>query len=617
MSPRYIFVDHLSRTSFYLSRLYALFYGAEVIYFNGERGFLKSNQGVLSRYKFFRVSHFGNDLKDKEESYKIAFEASAIAYEKFIEKNALKLAADKKLRVDSVVDRKRSEYMYKDDLVSNMYRGSLSALPLIKKVTHLNNVLFFPSTIADYLCLKSLNLSVSIQACFIQSIATFLLKIWKLVGKTIQASAAHQESAGSGITSEGVIGKPNNEKYRIAFFPHHGFRYGNSFYKDYLFKGKSSLVNKTIAFEIDRPTSQNIEIAKKWGVDYRWFYSSISKKEQVQSLLQFLFQNIVTFFKRSDSFIEQIVTNTLVLKKYYECRRVVAALSKYPRLEKVFFHYDILSPRAILLVCSILKIKAISFQNRFSQFHFYRFLSLDEYFVSGRAFVPLFESHSYFVSKYNAIGALRSQKILEHKEDDFDVRFKNYYGGGPYVVFFGLFIFDDFDVGLYGEDGTGYQSNLELLNLINRLASSFSDFRVIYRPKLLGDRDRKLISNIKFRDNVFIDEDLDKFSSYELASQAELVIGKHSAILDECYSAGKKVIVYDNENFSGEFHCSLEEAGLVTRDEASLNILVKKLLEMPIEKFLDEQKSYLNSYYSGLANEDREEKIRVEVSKNL
>ena len=65
--------------------------------------------------------------------------------------------------------------------------------------------------------------------------------------------------------------------------------------------------------------------------------------------------------------------------------------------------------------------------------------------------------------------------------------------------------------------------------------------------------DSQLIQKIKLLDNIKIDFDLSKINSYDWAHFADLVIGKSTAIVEECFAAHKKIIICDEEKYISSF----------------------------------------------------------------
>jgi len=159
------------------------------------------------------------------------------------------------------------------------------------------------------------------------------------------------------------------------------------------------------------------------------------------------------------------------------------------------------------------------------------------------------------------------------------------------VICFGLFVVSQHKIDMYGEDGTSLDSNRDFLEACLYLAEHLPNHHLVFRFKLnLGAEDvidELLQQRIDLADNFEIQWDLKRYNSYEMAHLADVVIGKQSLIMEECFCQKKKILFYDSEHWLSAFDYVLYELDIIakTHDE-----LLNKVRDISQGQYLEEKR---------------------------
>ena len=153
---------------------------------------------------------------------------------------------------------------------------------------------------------------------------------------------------------------------------------------------------------------------------------------------------------------------------------------------------------------------------------------------------------------------------------------------------------------------TAEKSICEFHNSLIKLAINFKNFYILIKPKIISPYYYHLFNKIKAIDNLEIITDIKKYNPYELASCADLLIGKHTSILEEAIAAGKLVIVYDNDNYLCAINYILSDKSILVENYDQMVSCISRLFNQSTcdnSKFLDEiRKNYFvkskNGYVS-------------------
>jgi len=180
-------------------------------------------------------------------------------------------------------------------------------------------------------------------------------------------------------------------------------------------------------------------------------------------------------------------------------------------------------------------------------------LIYDHYFIAGEGFKEIMEKRDYAIQHYHVVGMPRNKYIVEpHAKGKYqkyiDIKAK----GLKLVVCFDIPPLNYFFEGLESETPSKKCIFDFYLSLI-KLAEEFQDLYIVVKPKIqytfanIFDKNTK--AKVKSLNNFEVITDLKKYSPYVLAYYSDLIIGKHTSIMEEAFSVGKKIIFYDSEKY--------------------------------------------------------------------
>jgi len=342
----------------------------------------------------------------------------------------------------------------------------------------------------------------------------------------------------------------------VAFFPHKSLRYGAFYNKTYLFENDpESLFYKkevlTIFDDETDPVSQRF--LRMHGIPNTSLRFQTSKKHLLNSMYN--------VWKATDKFkwlvdfgsIRKSISNLLILQFLISVELNCSRIRNLHSLKLAYFHYDILVSNALLLACHINSVTTVSMQDRTISSLWETGLIYDHYFIAGEGFKEIMEKRDYAIQQYHVVGMPRNKYIVEpHAKWKYqkyiDIKAK----GLKLVVCFDIPPLNYFFEGLESETPSKKCIFDFYLSLI-KLAEEFQDLYIVVKPKIqytfanIFDKNTK--AKVKSLNNFEVITDLKKYSPYVLAYYSDLIIGKHTSIMEEAFSVGKKIIFYDSEKY--------------------------------------------------------------------
>ena len=123
-------------------------------------------------------------------------------------------------------------------------------------------------------------------------------------------------------------------------------------------------------------------------------------------------------------------------------------------------------------------------------------------------------------------------------------------------------------------------------------------------------------SEIKENNNIEIHKHLKSINSYDLLKFADVVIGKPSTILEEAMSAGKEVIIYDDDNYLSSINYIYGELGVIEKDYKGLEKRVKDIIEGKYDPS-NKIKNFVKKYYCNNTNNNGFDLIKEQISSCL
>jgi glycosyltransferase involved in cell wall biosynthesis len=229
--------------------------------------------------------------------------------------------------------------------------------------------------------------------------------------------------------------------------------------------------------------------------------------------------------------------------------------------------YDFLFPKPLSLALDTMGIRTVAVQERFlSSIPNITTVLLDCYFVWGRINQEgLAKDANSHVSSVFPVGPPRrdifSDALAKKRGTPADA------GRAKTIVALDYLSFEDPEENRLSPH-VNWKNNMVFYQDMIRLASDLPGVRIILR----GKNDawcrmpyfQEVYRSMRSLPNLTVDHDYSKFNvSYDLVSEADLVIGKYTSILDEALAAGKPVLVHDySRTMSKETHLVFDYNGL-------------------------------------------------------
>jgi hypothetical protein len=548
----------------------------------------------LEKLGIYRVSYYGLEGSLYVESFELNFDLGNQVFKKHLEKSFVFSSLINYFKIVGYGEKKLKTAL-KAHCFTICFADGVSTIPLIRKFfpTPSYKIYFMPSNIVACLILQELedsNISIlAIHALLISS-HKLLLKLISILTSKIRSHTKsiywriiHLRAIKGSQGHKKYKNKVNNfSNYQLAFFPHQGLTYGErTFKKTYLYeKDSSSIFFKekvlTLFFEKDSD-----ELSKRYFRRFRIPYGSVKTLVKIKEINKELFRFCLQFKKpkvllNTSPFII-IYSNLLLMHFVLELFRGIIALKQLPSLKVAYFHYDVLTPPAFIFACYLKHIKTISTQERPYQYFYFNNICFDYYLIAGKGFEQLLVSKGYTSKKFYPVGLPRAKLLNSTNSKSFIQKYNRFYEikkNFKLVLCYGLMPFSDFEVGLYGEDGTSAASCIEFVKILLRVAMEFPHLYLIIRFKIVDETlkilPKNLLDVVKSAPNIEIMEKLSQYNSYKLAGLSDLIIGKQTSIMEESLANGKKIIFYDNEKYLSAFEYILDDLDIIATNYAEL-----------------------------------------------
>jgi len=300
------------------------------------------------------------------------------------------------------------------------------------------------------------------------------------------------------------------------------------------------------------------------------------------------------------------IDNFSILKLLFFFNRKLTRSKKFINnlinLKAFFVDFDHLFPKVFVLAADLVGKKSISYQERTLAHLWYPNLIYNYYLINGKNCQNMFEKIKYQVDKYLVVGMHRTRLIkLKNKPSYEYERIKKIKEKYNLVLCVSLLRCNDYNVDLFGEDGTSIRSEIVFYSDLIKLARKFKDHyfliksKAIFEENHLNDYPKEILENLKKLPNIELHNNT-KINSYELAYFADLAIGKQTTLMEEILSIKKPVIYHDPENNMSTFKSEINKLDLIVKNYKQLELKVikninskgsldKKTLEY-IDKFL-------------------------------
>jgi hypothetical protein len=524
-----------------------------------------------------------------------------------------------KLQLDSVGVDKLNASLRRELVGSKwLYEGtaSLALLDYLYGDEADIKVLYFSSNLSNYLLAKQASTNIHPKAVLALFNATELSAVYgfkmgfKLVCKTLKKILFFSGKQRVKKTKKSNISNEQPQYCRIGYVPHAGFKYSNLFKKNFIFdEDKDSVFHKDNVVVISLAPLD--ELTKR--------YVSFFKIPACAMTLVIGFKKLVGMLKAASdlSSLKNVTFTSLacqfVLSKFYlRTLHYQRGLKNLKALEVVYCFYDILVPNAFLLACYLRSIKTVSHQERTIAATWDVGLIYDLYLVSGEAWVKLMKIRGYSNTDYAALGLPRSSMLQLKPSLD-----RSRFGDKKIIVCYDLPVCKDIYFLSLTTAITSGDSLWCFYKALIKLAKENKEYHLILKPKSVGTIHQDLQAQTADLDNFEVIIDLKANDSYQLAQLADLIVGKHTSILEECLAAGKKVLCFDNDAYLSSIDYPLKHPGVVVQNYDELRQRAKDILMdgqyLSKEALADLQDNYYK--YSDLGYGSAKRQIEMLLSK--
>ena len=445
----------------------------------------------------------------------------------------------------------------------------------------------------------------NIQKVFLPNIAPLLLIISGLLKRTI--AKCRQKFKLPRVDNITEFSETIDSK--VAFVVHDGLSYGQLYDKNLYYSSDSdSILRKDRLLHISYSPGINSTEEVKWFHISGQNYSGYA---QIFSLIKPLIKSIIAIKKLKH--VLGIALMVAFYMRYVSYRDSLLILSS---LKLALIDYEILCPKSLLLAFESLGIETAAVQERYFMSFYKSFGTILNYYLCPSDFSKnvLIGNSSYIVGEYIPVGQYRS-----------DMLFANYIGGSanlPLELIEAKKLNKKIIVALgFHTHLSRYESETDpllswrattlfiedILNLANIMKETF----IVLRYKSLNWINLPVFSNIINRvnvtDNVIISEEYSvPHYSYQLCSNADLLIAKHTSLGDECLSRGIPVLVHDyTHNLESIISRSFDYEGsdTVCHNFKQLEFMTGEILAGESGKYFDGMKHMFGSYGDGYVRE--------------
>ena len=118
------------------------------------------------------------------------------------------------------------------------------------------------------------------------------------------------------------------------------------------------------------------------------------------------------------------------------------------------------------------------------------------------------------------------------------------------------------------------------------------------------------------KENIEINNNLKSLNSYELVSISDIVIGRHTTIVEETMSTGKKIIFYDSENHLSSLHSPINKINVIEKNIKGLENRINNIINGNYDPS-NQIKNFVNKYFFNHPNNSGFNLIKETIKKTL
>jgi len=570
------------------------------VYFRDSIPLLKKNdffnKFVLSKI-FFQIGYKNINTKYFNLSYFYKDKLLERFQNNFINKNLLFEFIINYLNIEN--NKKKLEITYKEHLNQNSHLSIDTSSYILLKLLYSKKkvkIYYFCCGINSYLLLKELkckNFIFSGTYVFFNFFYFFISNLFYYIFFNFVKKNKKKENI---INNNNY----NSSTHEIAYLPNKNLWYGDMFNKIFLYEHdrESPLYKNKILTLFFEPTDKlTLRFLNMYKLSYE-LLTNFKFSLVFDSYLRFFF----TFIKRNKFYLFKIrnifffyITSLIFFKL-----RIYDTFFKKKNLKYIFCLNDTEVSKSFLLAANLNNIKTISIQDRIITYLYTTPIFYDYYLLAGNAFLNILNKKNH-IDQYKVLGLPRCSLINEgiYKNSRYNNELDIIKSNKKIILCLLNPLRDEWNVNLYGEDGNSLKSISEFLNDILKLSYLDDNFYFIIKFKIFNLPKNffqiNKLNQIKIKNNIKIIYDNFPTSSH-LASKADLIIGKHSTIMDEAMLNNKKIILYDTENFVSSLPLYKNLNFMIVRDYIELKKKLLVLINNRDYDYNDKAKEYISSY---------------------
>lgn len=331
-------------------------------------------------------------------------------------------------------------------------------------------------------------------------------------------------------------------KYEHAYVTHSGLKYGSLYEKSLYYSETDSFFEpkNLVHFDYSGYSSPS--------EDLPWFQLTPAKKLSLTDVVSISLKLVfaLNFLSIKFSSLPLKIRILILTLKFHAHRR---DLGHFKQLKRAYIDYDIVCPKSLILAFESCNVLSIGVQERYiSTYYKSTSVVLDHYLVSSNeSRLVMKQSRNYWFTNSIPVG--------QYRTDEFFRKFPNISNKDSVGIYNKRILVLGFHCDMTWVESQvnpllNWQAQAHFLDEIMALASEFKDSLFTLRYKMIDWLELPFFSPIKHRLKEFHNIKISKeygisFYSYYLVKNSDIVIGKHTSLMDEAISIGKPTLVHD------------------------------------------------------------------------
>ncbi len=346
-----------------------------------------------------------------------------------------------------------------------------------------------------------------------------------------------------------------NQNYKIddkkvAFILHKGLIFGSEKYKiyektQYYSDDINSPLNKNNILHLDYS-----DYPKPKG-DICWFSIKDIKYSRTSVILKTMLGVLKTFYlvRSWKTFIGWI----LLINQYFNYEKYSSKIKKFKNLKIAIVDYEALCPKTLIFAFEKNNIKTVATQERFIHTFFNSFVNvtLDTYYACSEFAANYMKKSKYHdIKNIVPIGQYRSDYISLYKQKNIPKEISEARNIGKKIVIFLGYQSPNCWFDSYYKTILSWSAQLHFLENALKFSQNLKNTHVILRYKFLDWTNnlffKDILNRIKNSENISLSDNYsEKYYSYKLCANADLIIAKHTSIADESLSYEIPVLFHE------------------------------------------------------------------------